>query len=142
MSLPDGYELTEDKARIDAIAAHAFLTESYWAKDIPLDTVMRSIAGSHAVAVFHDEKQVAMARIISDQATFAYLTDVYVLDAHRGKGLSKAMLHHFLGHPRLQGVLRWALFTKDAQSLYAQFGWIQYPMPERMMVIDKRLNAG
>jgi GNAT superfamily N-acetyltransferase len=83
------------------------------------------------VAVFHDEGQVAMARIISDEATFAYLTDVYVLEAHRGKGLSKAMLRHFL-----------ALFTKDAQALYRQFGFFEYPMPDRMMVIDKRLSAG
>jgi GNAT superfamily N-acetyltransferase len=140
MLLP-GYDLTGDKARIDPVAAHAFLTECYWAKGISLDTVTRSILGSLVVAVFHDGKQVAMARAISDSATFAYLTDVYVLVAHRGRGLSKAMLRHFIDHPQLKGVLRWALFTKDAQSLYAQFGFFQYPMPERMMVIDKRLAA-
>jgi GNAT superfamily N-acetyltransferase len=142
MLLANGYQLTEDPARIDPVAAHAFLKDSYWAKDIPLETVARSIAGSMTVAVFHDERQVAMARIISDEATFAYLTDVYVLEAHRGKGLSKAMLHHFLDHPRLRDVLRWALFTKDAQTLYRQFGFFEYPMPDRMMVIDKRLTAG
>jgi GNAT superfamily N-acetyltransferase len=140
--LPDSYELTDEPARIDPVAAHAFLKDSYWAKDILLETVARSIAGSMTVAVFHDEGQVAMARIISDEATFAYLTDVYVLEAHRGKGLSKAMLRHFLDHPRLKGVLRWALFTKDAQALYRQFGFFEYPMPDRMMVIDKRLSAG
>jgi GNAT superfamily N-acetyltransferase len=140
--LPSGYELSDDPVQIDAVAAHAFLRDSYWAKDIPLETVARSIAGSLTVAIFHDEGQVAMARVVSDEATFAYLTDVYVLDAHQGKGLSKAMLRHFLDHPRLRGVLRWALFTKDAQSLYNQFGFFQYPMPERMMVIDKRLNSG
>jgi GNAT superfamily N-acetyltransferase len=140
--LPLGYEITEDKSQIDAVAAHAFLKDSYWAKGIPLDTVTRSIEGSMTVAIFHGGKQVGMSRIISDQSTFAYLTDVYVLDEHRGKGLSKAMLSHWLNHPALTGILRWALFTKDAQSLYAQFGWVQYPMPERMMVIDKRLSAG
>lgn len=139
--LPPGYELVEDKGRIDAVAAHAFLTDCYWAKGISLDVVERSINGSLPVAVFKDGEQVAMARIISDQATFAYLTDVYVLDDHRGKGLSKAMLRHFLDHPLLKHVLRWALFTKDAQTLYGQFGFFQYPMPERMMVIDNRLNA-
>jgi GNAT superfamily N-acetyltransferase len=140
--LPLGYQMTEDKTRIDAVAAHAFLTECYWAKGITLETVARSIEGSMAAAVFHDGQQVALARVISDHATFAYLTDVYVLDVHRGKGLSKAMLRHFLDHPRLSCVLRWALFTKDAQSLYSQFGFFQYPMPDRMMVIDKRLDAG
>jgi GNAT superfamily N-acetyltransferase len=141
-ALPVGYELSDDPARIDAVAAHAFLKDSYWAKDIPLEAVARSIAGSLAVAIFHGEGQVAMARVISDEVTFAYLTDVYVLEAHQGKGLSKAMMRHFLDHPRLSGVLRWALFTKDAQTLYSQFGFSQYPMPERMMVIDKRLNSG
>jgi GNAT superfamily N-acetyltransferase len=137
-----GYRLVDAPTLIDPVAAHAFLTESYWAKGIPLETVRRSIEGSLCVAIFHDAEQVAMARVISDNATFAYLTDVYVLEAHRGKGLSKAMLAHFLDHPRLSGVLRWALFTKDAQSLYSQFGFFQYPMPERMMVIDKRLAVG
>jgi GNAT superfamily N-acetyltransferase len=139
--LPQGYELTEDKTRIDAVAAHAFLTESYWVKGLPLETVARSIHGSLTVAIFYLDEQVAMARIISDTATFAYLTDVYVLDAHRGKGLSKAMLSHLQAHPKLKDVLRWALFTKDAQTLYSQFGFFEYPMPERMMVIDKRLGA-
>lgn len=140
--LPQGYELTEDKSRIDPVAAHAYLTGSYWADGTSLETVARSIEGSHAVAILHEGAQVAMARIISDYATFAYLTDVYVLDARRGKGLSKAMLRHVLDHPRLRDVLRWALFTKDAQPLYAQFGFFEYPMPERMMVVDKRLSKG
>ncbi len=118
------------------MAAHAFLVQSYWSPGIPLDTVRRAIAHSLCVAVFQDGAQVAMARIVSDFATFAYLADVYVLDAHRGKGLSKAMLAHLVGHPRLQGLRRWALFTQDAQSLYAQFGWSPYPYPERMMTRD------
>ncbi len=142
MTLPAGYNLTDDKARIDPVAAHAYLTTSYWAKDVSLETVVKSIEGSQVVAIFREGRQVAMARIISDAATFAYLTDVYVLGEHRGKGLSKAMLKHFLAHPRLQTITRWALFTKDAQGLYGQFGWKQYPMPERMMVIDNRLFQG
>ncbi len=138
-ALPRGYVLREGA---DPVAAHAFLTHSYWAMDISLEKVTRALENSFALSVCHDATQVAMVRVISDEATFAYLTDVYVEETHRGKGLSKAMLRHLLDLPRYQGILRWTLFTKDAQSLYRQFGWSEYPMPERTMVIDKRVQAG
>lgn len=136
IELGGGYALTEDQAAIDPVAAHAYLTTSYWSPGIPLDTVRRAIAGSFCVAVQFEGRQVAMARIVSDFATFAYLADVYVLPGHRGKDLSKAMLRHLVDHPRLQGLRRWALFTQDAQGLYTQFGWSQYAYPERMMTRD------
>lgn len=135
-ALPQGYVLTEDPSAIDPVAAHAYLTVSYWAKGIPLETVARSIKGSFCIAVLKDGAQIGFARIISDFATFAYLADVYVLEAHRGKGIAQAMLSYLIGHPRLQGLRRWALFTQDAQALYARFGWVQYPHPERMMTRD------
>jgi GNAT superfamily N-acetyltransferase len=134
--LPDDYVLTDDQDRIDAVAAHAYLTRSYWAEGIPLDVVRRSIAGSLCVAVLKDGAQVAFARVISDYATFAYLADVYVLEEHRGQGLSHAMIEHLHAHPRLRGLRRWALFTLDAQGLYRQHGWAQYPHPERVMTRD------
>jgi len=134
--LPDGYRLTEDQAEIDVVAAHAFLTGSYWAKGIPLETVAAAITGSFCVAMLHENRQVGMVRIISDFATTAYLTDVYVLDEHRGHGLASAMLAYLQTHPRLQGLRRWILFTLDAQPLYAQAGWSVYPHPERVMVRD------
>jgi GNAT superfamily N-acetyltransferase len=140
MTLPAGYELTEDQARIDPVAAHTFLTESYWAKGRTLETVCRSIAGAFVVAVFHGERQVAMARTVTDYATFAYLQDVYVLDDHRGKGLAKAMIAHLINHPRLADVARWMLVTQDMHSLYRQFGFVQYPTPERMMTRDSSLK--
>lgn len=136
IDLDGGYVLTEDQQAIDPVAAHAYLTTSYWSPGIPLDTVARAIAGSFCVAVKFEGQQVAMARIVSDFATFAYLADVYVLPDHRGRELSKAMLRHLVDHPRLQGLRRWALFTQDAQGLYTQFGWSQYAHPERMMTRD------
>jgi GNAT superfamily N-acetyltransferase len=135
-TLAEGYRLTEDQAEIDVAAAHAFLTGSYWAQGIPLQTVAAAIAGSFCVAVLHQGRQVGMVRVITDFATTAYLTDVYVLDAHRGYGLATAMLHHLRDHPRLQGLRRWMLFTTDAQPLYAKAGWNLYPHPERVMVRD------
>jgi GNAT superfamily N-acetyltransferase len=134
--LPAGYTLTDDPAAIDAAAAHAYLTRSYWAEGIPLEVVERSIANSLCVAVRHEGRQVAFARIVSDYATFAYLADVHVIEDHRGQGLSHAMLEHLQAHPRLQGLRRWALFTADAQGLYARHGFSQYPLPERMMTRD------
>lgn len=134
--LPEGYELTGDPARIDPVAAHAYLTRSYWSPGIPLPTVRRALANSICVAVLKDGAQVAMARAVSDRATFAYLADVYVLEDHRGKGLSHDMLDWLDNHPELQGLRRWALFTQDAQGLYASHGWSVYPYPERMMMRD------
>ena len=131
----DGHRLRVDA---DPVAAHRFLTGSYWAKGIALDTVDKAIANSIVVSIWKDDVQVAMARVVSDRATFAYVQDVYVLDDHRGQGLSKVMMARVLAHPELQNIGRWALFTKDAQGLYEQFGWRQYPWPERMMIIDAK----
>lgn len=135
-AVPAGYRLTEDPAEIDVAAAHAFLTDSYWAKGIPLATVAEAVRNSLCVAAWHDDRQVGMVRVISDFATTAYLTDVYVLDTHRGHGLASAMLAYLQAHPRLQGLRRWMLFTLDAQPLYAAAGWNVYPHPERVMVRD------
>jgi GNAT superfamily N-acetyltransferase len=135
--LPAGYQLIADQSRIDPAATHAYLTRSYWAAGIPFETVARSIRHSICAAVFCGGDQVAFARVISDRATFAYLADVYVLEEHRGKALSHALLDHFDSHPELQGLRRWALFTLDAQELYRQHGWLEYPHPERMMTRDK-----
>lgn len=132
-ALLEGYALSELP---DPVATHAYLTRSYWAQGIPLETVRKSIAHSICVAIKRDNAQVAFARAISDQATFAYLADVYVLEDHRGLGLSHAMLEALHSHPDLQGLRRWALFTHDAQGLYRNHGWSQYPHPERMMTKD------
>ena len=132
-ALPKGYVLTDDQERIDPVAAHAYLTTSYWAKDIPLEIIRCSLANSFVVAVFKDGAQIAMARLVTDWATFAHLADVYVLEAHRGQGLSQAMLAHLQGHPRLQGLRRWMLTTRDAHAVYEKLGWTPLSHPERFM---------
>ena len=130
-ALPPGYELTE---AADPVAAHAYLSRSYWSPGIPLATVEKAIANSLCVAVVHSGEQVAMARLLTDYATHAYLADVYVLEEHRGKGLSKAMLAHLQDRPDLQGLRRWMLFTRDAHALYERFGWAGSRHPERLML--------
>jgi GNAT superfamily N-acetyltransferase len=132
-ALPPGYALVED---IDVAAAHAYLARSYWSPGIPLATVERAIGNSLCIAIRFEGEQVAFARVVTDFATMAYLADVYVLEAHRGRGLSKAMLAHLHARPDLQGLRRWLLFTRDAHALYAQFGWTPLPHPERAMLRD------
>tara|TARA_A100001391_G_scaffold21380_2_gene11803 strand:- start:9002 stop:9460 length:459 start_codon:yes stop_codon:yes gene_type:complete len=132
-ALPEGYELTDDQTRIDVKAAHAFLARSYWSPGVALELVERSLANSLCVAVYHDGEQVAFARVVSDRATFAWLADVHVLEEHRGKGISKAMVAALLAHPELQGLRRWMLSTLDAHELYRGFGWDTPAYPERLM---------
>ena len=136
-ALPPGYELTDDPARIDPASAHAYLTHRYWSPGIPLETVARAIANSLPVAIFHRGEQVAMARLVTDFATMAYLADVYVLEEHRGQGLSHALIDWLHARPELQGLRRWILFTQDAQGLYASHDWTPYAHPERLMVRDR-----
>jgi GNAT superfamily N-acetyltransferase len=129
-----GYEISDDPARHDVDAVHAYLTRSYWAAGIPRDTVARALAGSLAVGIYApDGAQVGLVRVITDGATFAYLCDVYVLEPHRGHGLAKAALRLLENHPRLQGLRRFHLVTQDAHDLYAQFGYSLVAQPERHM---------
>ncbi len=132
-SLPPGYELTDDPARIDVAAAHAYLARSYWSPGIPYATVARALENSLAVAARKDGAQVGLARVVTDRATFAYLADVYVLEEHRGLGLGRAMVAHLQGHPELQGLRRWLLMTADAHEVYAPLGWSPLAHPERGM---------
>lgn len=130
-----------DKAELDIDLIHAFLSGAYWSVGIPRHTVERAIKGSFCVAAFAPDEvgkdeQIGFARLITDYATFAYLADVFVLPAHRGKGVAKTMIESLHDHPELQGLRRWALFTKDMQPVYASLGWKQYPYPERLMVRD------
>ena len=127
------YNITTDRRDLDIRAIHDFLTQSYWSPGVPIGVVERAIANSLCFGVFHGRDQVGFARVITDKATFAYLADVYVLDAHRGRGLSKWLLEVIRGHADLQGLRRFMLATRDAHRLYAQFGFTPLANPSRMM---------
>ncbi|MBI2496630.1 MAG: GNAT family N-acetyltransferase [Opitutae bacterium] len=130
----DGYVISDDPARLDAAAVHAFLSRSYWSKDIPLEVVRRALANSFSVGAYTTAgAQVGLVRIISDFATYAYLCDVYVLEAHRGRGLSKAMMALVMRHPKLQGLRRWSLVTRDAHGLYRLNGFTPIANADRYM---------
>ncbi|HEU5414780.1 MAG TPA: GNAT family N-acetyltransferase [Candidatus Angelobacter sp.] len=127
------FEISTDPARIDLVAVHAFLTNSYWAAGIPLETVERSIRNSLCFGIYQRNCQVGFARVITDCATFAYLGDVFLLQEHRGQGLSKWMMECIMAHPELQGLRRWSLLTRDAHGLYRQFGFTELKSPQRWM---------
>jgi len=134
MPVPHPLRLTSAAAGMDVDAIHAYLSgESYWARGIPRETVARSIRNSLCFGVFDDDAQVAFARVVTDRATFAYLADVYVLPAYRGRGISKGLMEAVDAHPELQGLRRWSLATRDAHGLYARFGWRAVAHPERFM---------
>ncbi|MEC5218461.1 GNAT superfamily N-acetyltransferase [Actimicrobium sp. GrIS 1.19] len=133
----DAYELSSDQHRIDVAVVHAFLAQSYWSPGIPHAIVARAIANSLCFGVYCDGQQVGFARVITDKATFAYLSDVFILEPHRGKGLSKWLVEFILQHEALQGLRRFMLVTKDAHSLYEGFGFAAPANPPRVMEILK-----
>jgi GNAT superfamily N-acetyltransferase len=131
-----GYEIDDDSRRLDVDAIHAFLSrDAYWSPGIPRDVLSRAIAGSLNFGLYRDGAQVGFARVISDQATFGWLTDVYVLPDHRGHGLGHWLVQATLDHPGLQGLGRIALVTTDAHQVYADCGFVPLPDPQRWMAI-------
>lgn len=126
--------ISTDKARLDVALIHRFLSqESYWATNIPIDVVQRSIDNSLCFGVYAAEAQIGFARVITDQATFAYLADVFVLPEYRGRGISKQLIAIISDWPTLQGLRRWVLVTRDAHDLYAQFGFTALDQPDLFM---------
>jgi GNAT superfamily N-acetyltransferase len=129
-----GYLISDDPARLDVDAIHAYLSRSYWCENIPRETVNAATKNSLCLGIYHpSDGQIGLVRVISDYATFAYLCDVYVLEAHRRHGLAKAAMRLLESHPRLQGLRRFHLVTQDAHGLYHQFGFAVVKRPERHM---------
>jgi GNAT superfamily N-acetyltransferase len=113
---------------------HAYLQRAYWSEEIPFEVIERAARGSLCIGTYDATgAQVGLARFVSDFATFCYVCDVYVLEEHRGRGLSKAMMEMAVRHPKLQGLRRWSLATRDAHGLYEQFGFTPLGNPERYM---------
>ena len=128
------YSISTDKARLDIPLIHQFLSQqSYWAENIPMDVVQRSIENSLCFGVYQGEQQVGFARVITDSATFGYLADVFILPEHRGHGLSKQLMALIMDYPDLQGLRRLMLFTRDAHTLYTQFGFKTSDQPQNIM---------
>ncbi len=139
----DGFSISTDKAKLDVDAIHDYLsTQSYWAKNIPKERVRMSIQNSYCFGVYEGQRQIGLARLVTDFSTMAYLCDVYILESHRGQGLSKWLIDTIMQAAHLQGLRRWILLTADAHGLYRQFGWQDVTDPTRWMEIhDKAAYA-
>lgn len=131
------YEISTDSELLDVTAIHAFLAQSYWSPGIPRSVVERAISNSLCFGLHRGAEQVGFARVVTDKATFAYLADVFILEAHRGKDLSKWIMQVVEGHNDLQGLRRLMLATRDAHDLYRQFEFREPAHPSRMMEILK-----
>jgi N-acetylglutamate synthase-like GNAT family acetyltransferase len=129
----DTYLVSTDSSKLDLKVIHGYLSRSYWAEEIPFETVKRSVEHSLCFGVYSAGKQIGFARVISDYTTFAYLADVFILEEERGKGLSKFLMECILKHKELQGLRNFSLMTQDAHSLYARYGFKNIPKPENFM---------
>lgn len=122
--------VSTDPTRLDVDAIHAFLSRTYWAEGVAREVVERSLRHSLCFGLYHQGRQIGLARVITDHATFGYLADVYVLEEFRGRGLAKWLMRCILAHPELQSLRSLRLATRGAQALYRQFGFTALKHPE------------
>ncbi len=131
----DNFTISTDKNKLQPDEIFATLSQSYWAIGRSKETVLKSLENSLCFGVYNQDKQIGLARVISDYATFAYLCDVYIKEEFQGIGLGKWLISTVVGHPQLQGLRRWSLATRDAHGLYRQFGFQEINKPEIWMEI-------
>ena len=129
----DGFTISTEKERLDRGVIHEFLRGSYWAKGIPREVVDRSIRNSLCFGLYEADALIGFARVITDNATFGYLADVFVLESHRGRGLGTWFMEAVFSHPDLRNLRRWMLATADAHGLYRKIGFTELSKPERIM---------
>lgn len=130
--------ISTSRERLNLEVIHGFLTNCYWAKGISREIVARSIEHSLCFGIYENVgAQVGFARVVTDFATVAYLGDVFVLESHRGLGLSKWLMDCIVRHPELGNLRRWVLLTRDAHGLYSQFGFTPVKAPERYMELHR-----
>jgi GNAT superfamily N-acetyltransferase len=128
--------VSTDRQRLDLTFIHAYLSgESYWSRGIPFKKVEMAADHSLNFGLYHQDRQIGYARVITDYSRVAYLADVFIITGYRGRGLSKWLMEQIMGHPDLQGLRRWMLHTLDAHGLYREFGWGDAAKPETYMEI-------
>ena len=129
------FRITTDVEAMDLDAIHAYLVRSYWSEGIPKPLLRKAMAGSLCFGLFDGQGQIGFARVVTDRATYAYLCDVYVLEAYQGRGLGTWFMRELVGHPDLQGLRRFGLVTRDAHRLYEKCGFSALVNPAGHMEI-------
>jgi GNAT superfamily N-acetyltransferase len=141
MRLPEGYRISLDPAELQLEVIHGYLSRSYWSPGIPMHAVERAVRNSLVVGVYGPSgAQVGFARMATDHASFGYLADVFVLEAHQGKGLGKALVQALMDLPEVQHFRTILLLTRDAHRLYESFGFQQVQDPAPYMAIRRPGN--
>ncbi len=131
------YLFSNDIKKTDLDVIYNFLAGSYWAKDLSRRKIKKSIGNSYCVALYHYERQIGFARVVTDFSRFAYLADVFIVEEYQGKGLGKFMLKCILEDPNLKDVNRWLLSTQDAHGLYKKFGFGKLEKPQNFMRLKR-----
>lgn len=130
----DEFAIDLNRERLQLEVIHNFLSEeSYWAQKRTREQTQIAIDNSICFGVYHGERQIGFARVVSDRATFAYIGDVFIINEYRGRGLSKWLMETIVAHPDLQGLRRWVLATRDAHGLYEKTGFGPLVHPDRWM---------
>lgn len=127
------FVITNDPSRFDMDAIHDFLARAYWADTRPRERTELAFANSLAFGIYEDQKQIGVARVVTDYSVIAYLCDFFIREEYRAHGLGKWMLETILAHPDLRDIRRWLLVTDDAHGLYRKFGFDLIPDPEKWM---------
>jgi GNAT superfamily N-acetyltransferase len=140
-SLPDDYRISLDPAELQFDVIHGYLSRCYWSPGIPREVVEKAARHSLCVGAYAPGgTQVGFARMITDHTTFGYLADVFVLEAHRGQGLSVAMVRALMALPEVGGMRRLMLATRDAHGLYEKLGWSRVTEPGPLMQIRRDMD--
>lgn len=136
----EGFVISTDPSMLDIELIHRFLSErSYWAQGASLKEVKESIESSLCFGIYCPDKQVGFASVTTDFTSFAYLTDIFIIEEFRGRGLSQWLIETIISHPHMQDLDRWMLVTDDAQALYEKFGFKAVPgSPGHMEMLNPK----
>jgi GNAT superfamily N-acetyltransferase len=120
------YEISDDKKRLQLNVIHELLRGTYWAKDRSIQVIEKSVANSICYGVYLEDKMVGFGRVVTDYATMYWVADIVIDEAHRGKGLGKAMMNCIEDNKDIEGLMG-ILATRDAHGLYQKYGFMQDP---------------
>ena len=132
------YELDDDITRLDFDTLEEWLSTTYWTPNIGKAEIIKAAENSAlVVGCYQGNRQAGYMRLVGDRTRIGHIMDVYVDEAHRGKGIARAMILFTMEHPAMVDVYQWTLATRDAHSVYAKLGFEPLPNPERWMILKK-----
>jgi GNAT superfamily N-acetyltransferase len=127
------FTISTDPSRLDMDTISGFLARAYWANTRPRERTERAFQNSLVFGLYEANRQIGLARVVSDFSVFAYLCDVFIHEDYRAHGLGKWLIQTIMEHPDLRDVRRWVLVTNDAHGLYKQFGFTAIEDPDHWM---------